>query len=256
MNKDLNITKWFSYTIGLMKKFKSGNENFNPGLFSVVYKPNYIIRRELYDVKRKYINKITGRVLDIGCGSKPYKELFIYANEYIGMDTKSSGHEHKDENIDIYYDGKQFPFGNNSFDNAVCFQVLEHVDDINLFFQEITRVTKKDGYILFDMPFIWEEHELPYDFRRYTGKGIQKLLKKYNFRLVKYERYCDGLEMIPQFINMYIRKIKTKSRIAHYIINIFLILPMNLLGILFKNVGIKFDTIYGGHLFLVQNKNE
>jgi hypothetical protein len=31
---------------------------------------------------------------------------------------------------------------------------------------------------------------------------------------------------------------------------------MNLLGILFKNVGVKFDTIYGGHLFLVQNKNK
>jgi SAM-dependent methyltransferase len=252
MIKDLIFIK----LLKLKKAFKSDNENFNPSFLSILNKPNYIVRKEIYHLKKKYVNKITGKVLDIGCGSKPYEKLFIYAKKYIGLDTKSSGHIHKDENVDIYYDGGQFPFENNAFDNAVCFQVLEHVDNINLFFQEIARVIKKDGYILFEMPFIWEEHELPYDFRRYTGKGIQKLLKQYNFRLVKYERYCDGLEMIPQFINMYIRKIKTKSRMAHYIINILLIMPMNLLGILLKNIGIKFDTIYGGHLFLVQNNNE
>lgn len=252
MNNNFQLDKWLKYLLNLKIRLKNNDENFNPSLISIINKPNYIIRKALYKSKKKYIAKITGDVLDIGCGNKPYEKLFVNNTKYVGLDTKSSGHKHKKENIDVYYDGKIFPFEDNSFDNAVCFQVLEHVEDIELFFHEVTRVIKKDGFILFDMPFVWEEHELPYDFRRYTSIGIQKVLKQNNLRLVKYERYCDGLEMIPQFINLYFRKLYNYKELKLFT-NIVGVMPMNILGEIFSKINLKFTTIYGGHIFLAQN---
>jgi 2-polyprenyl-3-methyl-5-hydroxy-6-metoxy-1,4-benzoquinol methylase len=230
---------------------KSDNEDFNPSLRSL-NKPNYLIRRALYDSKLNYVNKITGRVLDIGCGSKPYKNMFARATEYVGMDTKISGHKHVNENIDIYYDGKVFPLEENAFDNAVCFQVLEHVEDIDLFLDEISRVIKKNGYILIDMPFFWEEHEMPYDFRRLTESGLKNILKKHHFQVVKYEKFNNGLELIPQFLNLYLRKLY-KPGIPKFLVDWLGVIPMNLLGLLLQSLHIKINTMYGGHVVLVKN---
>ncbi len=51
--------------------------------------------------------------------------------------------------------------------------------------------------------------------------------------------------MVPQFINMYARKIKVQSQIGMMLRNILIIMPMNLLGIFFKKLDIKFETLYG-----------
>ncbi len=244
-DKTLNYNK-------IVKICKNNNEDFNPSYVSIINNPTYIIRRKLYDINKKYINKIKGNVLDIGCGSKPYEELFVNATNYVGLDTKYSGHVHKNESVDVFYNGKVFPFENNSFDNAVCFQVLEHVDDIDLFIKEIKRVVAKNGYILFSMPFIWEEHELPFDFRRYTYYGIKNLLNKHNLSLINYEKYCDGMEMIPQFINIYLRKFN-KNQFLYILVKLFGIMPMNILAIIFSSFKIKFDTLYIGHVFTVKN---
>ena len=58
-----------------------------------------------------------GKVLDFGCGKKPYQSLFTNAEEYIGVDYEGEGHSHQNETIDVFYDGKKIPFENNTFDN-------------------------------------------------------------------------------------------------------------------------------------------
>jgi len=52
---------------------------------------------------------LSGKLLDFGCGRKPYKHLFSF-DEYIGLDIVESGHNHEDEEIDVYYDGTKIPF--------------------------------------------------------------------------------------------------------------------------------------------------
>lgn len=34
---------------------------------------------------------LAGRVLDVGCGEKPYRELFSQATEYVGIDVTEGG---------------------------------------------------------------------------------------------------------------------------------------------------------------------
>jgi len=63
-----------------------------------------------------------GRILDVGCGSKPYQELFG-ATEYIGLEIEGS----VSKDADYLYAGKVFPFNDEDFDSVFSSQTLEHV---------------------------------------------------------------------------------------------------------------------------------
>ena len=107
-------------------------------------------------------------MIDIGCGNKPYKNLFKHCKSYIGLEIES---ENKNS-ADFTYDGKNFPFEDETFDSAVCSEVLEHVFEPNQFLKEVNRVLKKNGLIILTLPFFWDEHEQPYDYARYTSFGL------------------------------------------------------------------------------------
>ena len=77
---------------------------------------------------------------------------------------------------DTTYDGGALPFSDNYFEGVLAFQVLEHVENLDFTISEIHRVCKPDGNVLITMPFIWPEHEMPYDFSRLTSVGIKKKL--------------------------------------------------------------------------------
>ena len=56
-----------------------------------------------------------GKLLDIGCGQKPYENLFE-VNEYVGIDIESSGHDHNSSKIDKFYEGKSIPYKDKEFE--------------------------------------------------------------------------------------------------------------------------------------------
>ena len=41
-------------------------------------------------------------------------------------------------------------------------------------------------------PFIWEEHETPYDFQRYTSFGIKKLFEKHGFDIISHKKLVEN----------------------------------------------------------------
>ena len=84
-------------------------EQFNPRFMGLFINPFYFARRGLYSPIKNLGGYISGKTLDVGCGKKPYKDLFN-SSEYIGMDIKNPGHNHKNEKVDIYYDGKNYTF--------------------------------------------------------------------------------------------------------------------------------------------------
>ena len=155
-------------------------QKFNPDILGLFINPFYFARRGLYINIRKYSSEISGRILDVGCGQKPYQGLFNF-EKYIGMDIENEGHVHINEDIDVFYDGIKFPFNENNFDAIITNQVFEHVFNPDVFLKEIHRVLKYKGKLLLTVPFVWDEHEQPNDFGRYSSYGLKHELEKNGF---------------------------------------------------------------------------
>jgi len=79
--------------MGLTQAYKK--QLFQPNIISLFINPFFILRFALNLVIKKEAINLKGKILDFGCGAKPYKSLFINAVEYIGLDIENEGHSHE-----------------------------------------------------------------------------------------------------------------------------------------------------------------
>ena len=124
----------------------------------------------------KYAN---GRLIDIGCGNKPYKAFMKSVTEYIGCDIVQSNLEC----VDVLCEANNIPLPSESFDTAFSTQTIEHVADHNGLISEAFRLLKKGGYFIVSGPMTWPLHEEPYDFFRFTSHGFRYILEKAGFEV-------------------------------------------------------------------------
>jgi SAM-dependent methyltransferase len=237
-----------------VKKIKAYilKEQFRPSFIGLFVNPFYFARKAIYNNIQIYAKNITGVTLDIGCGSKPYATLFP-TEKYIGMDIKVTGHKHTDSDIDVYYDGTNIPFDDEYFDSIVCFEVLEHVFNPDVFLKEAYRVLKTGGKALYTVPFIWDEHEQPYDYARYSSFGLKSLFKKNGFTICEKRKYLCDLRLLALLANAYIYKI-IKKLIPGKISYLF-ILPLTTINNLFGHILYLFpknEDLYYGNIFLLK----
>lgn len=174
------------------------NKNFKPGLSH----PFYFMRRGLLSAVRKHAPALGGELLDFGCGSKPYESLFT-VKKYTGLDFEKTGHDHTNEKIDVFYDGKRIPFDNEYFDSILCSEVAEHLFDLPDALAEMNRVLKKGGKLLLTTPFVWNEHEVPYDFARYTQFALKDMFEKKGFTVLALEKEGNFVNTITQLRVLY-----------------------------------------------------
>ncbi len=204
---------------------------------SILINPLYIIRSGLYKSIKKFSPEIKGDILDFGCGSKPYESLFTMAETYLGLDIEHSGHDHKNSKVDVFYNGQILPFENNQFDAVISFEVFEHLFNIDEILTEIKRVLKPNGKLLISIPFAWDEHEVPYDFARYTSYGISSILKKNGFEVIELEKTTTYILAIFQMFIAYLTQhLMPKNKLIKRIFQIALICPLNLLAILLNYI--------------------
>lgn len=129
----------------------------------------------------------SGRVVDLGCGSAPYRELILdKADEYVGVDW--AGSQHDRSHVDVTADLTQpLPFDDGYADTVVSFQVMEHLPDTALFLSECCRILKPGGRLFITVPFMWHVHEAPHDYYRFTRYGLLYLCEKHGFEDVQIE---------------------------------------------------------------------
>jgi SAM-dependent methyltransferase len=208
------------------------NAKFKPGLFGLFINPFFWPRYGLYTSIKKFADKVDGNILDVGCGKKPYMSLFNYIS-YIGMDIENEGHDHVGEDIDVFYNGKTFPFEDGHFDSIIANQVFEHVFNPGQFIAECNRVLKCGVMFLITVPFVWDEHEIPNDFGRYSSFGIAAILKEYNFEIVQQLKTLNDFRAPLVMIILYMYKIKTTNlRVLDSLTTLIFIAPLNFFGLL------------------------
>lgn len=174
------------------------DSEFSPSLIH----PYYFVRHGIKDNIYQYAKYMKGKILDFGCGSKPYKSFFSFT-EYIGVDFENEGHGHANEPIDFFYDGKTIPFGDNYFDSILCSEVFEHIFNLDVIINELNRVLKKDGNILITCPFVWNEHEIPFDYARYTRFALESILQKGGFKIIEFSKAGNFITVMTQLVCLY-----------------------------------------------------
>lgn len=68
-------------------------------------------------------------------------------------------------------------FEDGRFDAAFLLEVLEHVATPDLAISELYRVLKPGGRLVLSTPFVFEIHEAPHDYFRFTEHGLRFLLR-------------------------------------------------------------------------------
>ncbi len=126
-------------------------------------------------------------ILDAGAGDGLYRDLFS-RSKYLAVDFGKV--EKVYGKLDTICDLKNIPFRDGVFDIVVCTQVLEHLPEPKQVLQEINRLLKAGGVLWLSAPFFFPEHEIPYDYYRYTRYGLTYLLEFAGFSI----RELDWLE--------------------------------------------------------------
>lgn len=148
----------------------------DPRLDPPLSMPTYAVRaplaRWLADEAAKAARDFGGyRLLDAGCGEKPYAPLFApYVAVYVGLDTAPHAH------ADLVGSAESIPAADGSFDVVLCVQVLEHVDDPARAIRELHRVTRPGGRVLLSTHGAMVYHPNPSDSWRWTHEGLERLL--------------------------------------------------------------------------------
>jgi SAM-dependent methyltransferase len=130
--------------------------------------------------------RISGTIVDAGCGAQPYRSLLSREATYIGIDTieaKSAfGYETPDTR---YYDGHTWPLEAASTDTVLATETLEHVPDPRRFAAEAFRTLRPGGNLVLTVPFAARWHFVPHDYWRFTPAGFGRLLTDAGFVDIK-----------------------------------------------------------------------
>jgi len=229
------------------------NQAFLPTPIGVFLNPFYIARLNLFrNIKKISHHFNDGYLLDVGCGTKPYKSLFNVTS-YIGLDVAGGGHDDDAKTADIYYNGKNFPFSDSFFDYVISNQVLEHVFKPEQFIEEIYRIIKPDGLLLLTVPFVWDEHEAPYDYGRYTSFGLNYLISKKGFEIIEQHKNSSYVDTLAQMLSSYIYTIfSTRNQCINVLISMILCSPILISGVLLSKILPKNRNLYLDNVILAR----
>jgi SAM-dependent methyltransferase len=137
-------------------------------------------------------------VLDLGAGNAPYRELFAHTS-YLTSDWEESVHA-GGRRADIVAPASVLPIESSGVGLVLCTQVLEHVADPGDVLRECRRILEPDGRIALTVPLVWQLHELPHDYYRYTPAGIEHLLVEAGFVDIEIRARNDAFTTLAQLM--------------------------------------------------------
>jgi len=172
------------------------------------------ILRTLYTSWYKEIaaQLVSGNTLELGGGSGNFK---AFAPHVVSTDVVPLPW------IDVVADAQNLPFAHQSFDNIVMFDVLHHIENVTLFFDEALRVLRPGGRLAIMEPYIslasWPIyhflHPEPVNFKQNPLDWVEPSPERKPFdanqafaTILFEQRYSFFQRRYPQFIKRYHRR--------------------------------------------------
>jgi SAM-dependent methyltransferase len=121
-------------------------------------------------------------VLDAGAGKSPYRKLFDHA-QYEAADFAQLRSSYAP--LDYVCDLTDIPVADGRFDRVLFNQVLEHLPEPPAAIAELYRVLKPGGRLFCSVPLFYNEHQVPYDYFRYTQYGLRRVFTDAGFKVVR-----------------------------------------------------------------------
>ena len=130
------------------------------------------------------------KVLDVGAGSCPYRNLFLHctymAHDFSKLDHRQLRGQKGYGKLDIISDICSLPIDSESIDVVLCTEVIEHVPTPILAVKEMARIMKPGGTLLLSAPLQSGLHREPYHFYGgFTPYWYQTFLTKEGFSQVE-----------------------------------------------------------------------
>jgi SAM-dependent methyltransferase len=125
-------------------------------------------------------------VLDAGAGECRFKPAFSHAR-YVGVDFGEGDPSWNYSRLDALARLEELPFPDQSFDKVISIVVLEHTAEPRRVMTEFRRVLADGGTVHLVVPHMWEEHQRPHDYFRFTSNGIRHLMRGAGFRVKRIE---------------------------------------------------------------------
>jgi SAM-dependent methyltransferase len=175
----------------------------------------YGAKKTIREALRKHCRLAGGILLDVGCGVKPYKDVFMetvthhYGTEFPGTYGKN---ERDIGIIDFYSDSLFLAVKDSCVDTVLCTQVLEHVKEPSQLFSEVSRILKTGGILFLTAPQEWGLHKEPFDFYRFTRYGLAHLAELSGLRVVVLDPLTGFWALIGQMVSTHFwRKLPSRK---------------------------------------------
>lgn len=123
-------------------------------------------------------------MLDAGAGECAYKDFFP-GIRYISIDAAWGDPSWNYSDLNSVGALHLLPFKDHSFDAVLCTQALEHLEWPRESVREFFRVLTPSGVLYLTAPMAHHEHQVPYDFFRYTSFGLDSICRRAGFTKVR-----------------------------------------------------------------------
>lgn len=220
---------------------------------TTLFSNNYLTRRPIELAMKKFAKNFSAdmKVLDIGCGNKPYEKYFKC--QYTGLDPLPEA------KADIIAEASSIPRQDNEFDGVILNQALEHIAETEKTISEIKRVLKSGGLCIVTAPQTFMVHSNPIpspkvsfdnfdknkikfwnvDYYRFTRYGLISLFGEFQTVDINPDTYYFGT--VFQLINYFFASFGLKYIfIPIYLINNCLGLFTDKLALLISNIPVSF----------------